>query len=162
MSKVPTDPNMSPEVRRFLDDLEKRTNFTNLTVETLTVTGNMTEAGEEVLTTAGGETIEAGFDHLMVDLGTPVAASTQTIDPEGGFFQKLTNNAAFVLSPHATKIGSCVLHITNGAAAGAVTFTGWTKKYPSGSLDTTNTNKFALFLFFYGSLGADYSIQPRQ
>lgn len=118
--------------------------------------------GNRVLTEAGRQTTTGGFDATPKDHGT-ISSGTLTIDPLDGQHQIVTDNGAFTLSPASTtKHTTVILHVTNGASAGAITFTGFTKKYPSGSHDTTNTNKFAIILFFYGSDGCDYSIQPRQ
>ncbi len=118
--------------------------------------------GNRVLTEAARQTIAAGFDTTPKDHGTK-SSGTLTIDPLDGQYQIVTANGAFNLAPASTtKYATVLLHITNGSSAGTITFSGMTKKYPSGAHDTTNTNKFAVFLYFYGSLGVDYAIQPRQ
>jgi hypothetical protein len=118
--------------------------------------------GNRVLTEAGRQTTAGGFDATPHDHGTK-SSGTLTIDPLDGQHQIVIGNGGFTLSPGSTtKHTTVILHLTNGSSAGTVTFTGFTKKYPSGSLDTTNAHKFAIILFFYGSDGCDYSIQPRQ
>jgi hypothetical protein len=118
--------------------------------------------GNRVLTEAGRQTLAAGFDTTPYDHGTK-SSGALTIDPLNGQYQIVTCNGAFTLSPASTtKYATVLLHITNGSSAGTVTFTGFNKKYPSGSLNTTNTYKFSVFIYFYGSLGVDYAIQPRQ
>lgn len=72
-------------------------------------------------------------------LGTPTAASTVTLDPGDRPLQHLTNNAAFTLAP-GTNSGSILLEIVNGASAGAITTSGFTKV--DGSFTTTSGHKF--------------------
>jgi len=161
MTKVPSDPNMSPEVRRFLDDLARKKTYPELTVSDLTVD----TATIETLTVDGkdpylqGGSAHSGLDHTWYDNGT-LSSGTLTVDPLNGFFQKVTLTGAVAIAPHSTHIGSCVLHITNGASANG-SFSSWTKKY-SGSITTTNGHMFAVPMYFFGALGADYSIQARQ
>jgi hypothetical protein len=81
----------------------------------------------------------AGEAVLYLDLGTPAAASTVTLDPGDRPLQHLTNNAAFTLAPGANS-GSMILDITNGASAGAITTSGWTKVV--GAFATTNGYKY--------------------
>lgn len=120
------------------------------------------EDGNRVLTEAGRRTLSAGFDSTPHDHGTK-SSGTLTIDPLDGQHQIVTDNGAFTLSPGSTtKYTTVILHVTNGSSAGAITFTGFTKKYPSGSHVTTNTYKFNIILYFNGSNGCDYAIQPRQ
>jgi hypothetical protein len=90
------------------------------------------------LTTAD-QVVTGGVRVTSLDLGTPVAASTVTLDPGDRPLQHLTNNAAFTLAPGANT-GSFFLDITNGASAGAITTSGWTKVV--GAFTTTNAHKF--------------------
>lgn len=118
--------------------------------------------GERVLTERARQTIKAGFDNTRYSLGT-LSSGTTTIDPRNGQHQGATFNGSFTLSPASvSKDSTVVLHATNGASAGTVTFTGWTKKYPSQSLTTTNGHKFTIIMYFFGSNGADYAIYQRQ
>lgn len=163
-TKVPTDPSLTPEMRRFLDDLARNQEFRNLVADSLQV-GSITAAGPVTIGglnpfLQGGEADE-GLDHNWVDHGT-VTSGTLTIDPMDGFFHKVTANGTFAISPAANRGGSCILHVTNGATAGTVTFSGWSKKYPSASLTTTSGNKFAIPMYFFDAEGADYMIQARQ
>ncbi len=92
-----------------------------------------------------------------------VTGGTITIDPLAGFTQSVTNNGAFEVVPvSGDPLGWCALHIENGSAAGAVTFTGFTKRYPSSLLNTTNTHKFSVVFWFFGTFGVDYMIMARQ
>jgi hypothetical protein len=118
--------------------------------------------GSRVLTERSGQTLEAGFDSDRYDIGT-VTSGTVTIDPINGQSQQLTANGAFTLSPASVTNGSFVsLHVTNGSSADTVTFTGFTKKYPSETLTTSNGHKFNIVIYFFGSDGADYAIYRRQ
>ena len=92
------------------------------------------------------------------DLGTPTAASTVTLDPGDRPLQHLTNNAAFTLAPGANT-GSILLDITNGASAGAITISGWTKVV--GAFTTTDAHKFRCSATI-GSAGSLLSIQAMQ
>lgn len=107
----------------------------------------------------GGEA-DAGLGHNPTDHGS-MASGTLTIDPLDGFFHKVTITGAVVISPASGQVGSCVLHIQNGASANA-SFSGWAKKYPGSTVSTVNGNKFAVFMYFFGADGADYAVQARQ
>lgn len=148
-------------VSRFISEAQKRFS-TELLEAGVIDSGEVYDNGNRVLTEAARQTLEAGFDTTPFDHGE-VSSGTLTIDPQDGQYQLVTCNGAFTLSPASTdKFTSVLLHMTNGSSAGTITFSGMTKKYPSGSYDTTNANKFSVFLYFYGSLGVDYAIQPRQ
>lgn len=99
-------------------------------------------------------------DNTLVDQGTQTGG-TIVIDPNDGAVQKIVNNGAFEILP-ADSTGRCILHITNGASAGAVTFSGWTQEYTGDSLNTTVGNKFAVEMNFFDADGADYLIRARQ
>lgn len=75
------------------------------------------------------------------DLGT-VASGTLTLDPGDRPLQHYTNNGAHTLSP-GSNTGSFMLDITNGASAGAITVTGWTK-VAGDAFTTASGNKFRL------------------
>lgn len=125
-SKVPSDPNTSREMLRFLDDLSRSVSRTSNIADQGTITGG-----------------------------------TLIVDPNDGAIQKIVNNGAMTISP-ASSTGRCILHITNGASAGAVTFSGWTQEYTGDSLNTTDGNKFAVEMNFFDADGADYLIRARQ
>ncbi len=158
MTAVPKDPNMSAEVRRFLDDMARDAakldvTYTSITADTATIDG------KNPFLQLGNAT--GGLTHTEYDHGTK-SSGALTINPLDCFHQKVIDGGAFVLSPVASVVGSCVLRVTNNASAGAITFTGWTKKYPSASHATTNANQYLVFMYFFGSAGADYMIQARQ
>lgn len=118
------------------------------------------EDGKRVFVQEGNAT--KGLQHTPIDHGT-VTGGTLTISPLAGFFQSVTNGGAFTLQASTSYYGTIVLHVTNNASAGAVTFGGdFLKKYPSGTLTTTNGDKFVITVYFFGAGKADYSIQPRQ
>lgn len=73
------------------------------------------------------------------DLGT-ITTGTVTPDPGDRPLQHYTNNGAHTLAP-GTNPGSYLLDITNGASAGAITLTGWTKT-AGDAFTTTSGNKF--------------------
>lgn len=72
--------------------------------------------------------------------GTPAAASTFTPTSVNGNVQHITNNAAFTLAPPANP-GSFMIEIVNGATAGAITTSGFTK-VSGDPFTTTNGKKF--------------------
>jgi hypothetical protein len=159
-SRVPLDSNLSPELRKFHDDIERRSSYIDRNGNADFTT--LKKGAKDALTVAADQTIEAGFDNLPYSIGT-ISSGTVTIDPTNGQHQTLTSNGAFILSPASgTNHSTVVLHVTNGASAGSVTFAGWTKKYPSETMTTTNGDKFAIIMYFYGSLGADYAVFKRQ
>ena len=166
MTKVPNDPSLSKEMRRFLDDLARNSKAGgDLEADSLVVTGaaevgSLSVGGLEPFLQGG--TADEGLTHNWVDHGT-VTGGTITIDPLSGYFHKVVNNGAFEIVPvSGDPVGSCALHIENGSAAGVVTFTGFTAPYPSALLNTTNTHKFSAVFWFFGTLGVDYMIMARQ
>lgn len=71
------------------------------------------------------QTITGGARVTSKDLGT-LTTGTLTLDPGDRPLQHYTNNGAHALEP-GTNGGSMMLDIINGASAGAITTTGWTK-----------------------------------
>lgn len=163
-SRVPRDDSMAPEVRTFLDGLSRTADYMGQYVK-LDGTADfpvLKEDGESVLTERARQTIKAGFDNDRYSLGT-ISSGTHTIDPQNGQHQGATFNGSFTLRPASvSKDSTVVLHVTNGASVGTVTFTGWGKKYPSQSLTKTNGHKFTIIMYFFGADGADYAIFARQ
>jgi hypothetical protein len=75
--------------------------------------------------------------------------------------QYITNNGAFTITA-PSQDGSCILLITNGASAGAITFSGWTVGSNVGdTLTIINGDKFSLFLWRINSV-ASYTIKALQ
>jgi hypothetical protein len=88
-------------------------------------------------------TFTVGFTFTAHNLGT-VSSGTTTPDPALGNYQYLTNNGAFTL---AAPSSDCAidLMVTNGASAGAITFSGFSVGSSTGdSLTTTNGSSFLI------------------
>ncbi len=85
------------------------------------------------------QTLAGGARVTSKDLGT-VSSGTLTPDPGDRPLQHYTNNGAHTLAPGANA-GSYLLDITNGASAGAITTSGWTKVVGD-AFTTTNAHKF--------------------
>ena len=88
-------------------------------------------------------------------------SGTITPNPSAGIKQSLTNNGAFTFAA-TSEVGDCQVEVINGATAGAITFSGFTKNYAGDALDTTNGHKFVIFVYGFGADGADYMIKARQ
>jgi len=92
--------------------------------------------------------ITAGYTVLTYNAGANVAAyTTWTPDPANGNYQFATSNGAFTI---ATPTSNCAIDVllTNGAAAGSITFSGFTVQ-TNGTGDTyatTSTNKYLLMI----------------
>jgi len=70
-----------------------------------------------------------------------------TIDCGARPLQYITNNGAFTITAPAND-GSCMLLVTNGASAGAITFSGFSVGSNTGdALTTTNTQKFTISIW---------------
>lgn len=100
-------------------------------------------ADADVLKKATTSDVSVGYPTSEKAYGT-FASGTLTIDLTAQRIATATNNGAFTIAADATKTGEQVLYITNGASAGVVTLTDWT--VVSGSFDTTNGNKFRVFI----------------
>lgn len=109
----------------LLDDADAATARTTL--------GNLATLSDENQALSGGVTV------TEKSLGT-VSSGTLTLDMGDRPIQGYTNNGAHTLAPGSV-VGSSLIVITNGASAGAVTTSGWTK-VAGDSLTTTNTHKF--------------------
>lgn len=99
----------------------------------------------------------AGYTSTSVSQGTQ---STGTLTPAyaSGSIQHYTNNGAHTLAPPSGH-GTMILDVTNGASAGAVTVSGWTKVV--GAMTTTNALKYRLFIST-GNGGSLLTIQALQ
>lgn len=113
---------------RKLDQAQKATD-TSLTA--LDATAAKLNVENQPLT--GGVTVTSK------DLGT-VSSGTLTLDMGDRPQQHYTNNGAHTLAPGSV-VGSCLLDITNGASAGAITTSGWTM-VAGDDFTTTNAEKF--------------------
>jgi hypothetical protein len=88
-------------------------------------------------------TITVGYAVTPNNIGT-VTTGTTTLNPALGNYQYMTNNGASTIAAPASDCPISVL-ITNGASAGALTFSGFTVGSNTGdALDTTNAHKFVL------------------
>lgn len=121
----------------------------------LTVSNSLTLAGTDgttmtfpgtsstVLTTGNSATITKGYAVTPNNIGT-VSSGTTTPDPANGNYQYYTNNGAHTLAAPSSDCAIDIL-VTNGASAGAITFSGFTVGSTVGAaLTTTNTNKFKI------------------
>lgn len=130
--------------------------LTGVAGKTLTFSNTLTFAGTDattmtfpatsstVLTTGNNATITKGYYVTPNNIGT-VSSGTTTPDAANGNYQYYTNNGAHTLAVPASDCAIDIL-ITNGASAGAITFSGsYTVSSSTGdALTTTNTNKFIL------------------
>ena len=92
------------------------------------------------------QTMSGGVNLTSFSIGT-ISSGTTTLDCGKNPAQYLTNNGAFTLAAPAND-GTCFVLITNGASAGAITFSGFTVGANTGdALTTTNTNKFTLSIW---------------
>ncbi|UHS61060.1 hypothetical protein HRR99_05795 [Agrobacterium vaccinii] len=104
------------------------------------------------------QTLTGGARVTSKDLGT-ISTGTLTLDTGDRPLQHYTNNGAHTLAP-GTNTGSFMLDITNGASAGAITVTGWTK-VAGDAFTTTSGNKFRLHCSI-GSGGSLLIVQALQ
>jgi hypothetical protein len=92
---------------------------------------------------AGNQTTTGGFRFTSFSGGT-VSSGTFTPAAFNGNYQFYTNNGAHTLAAPANDSAIDVL-VTNGATAGAITFSGFTVGANVGDpLTTTNTSKFII------------------
>lgn len=129
---------------------------TNRKRNTLNVIGkyllNLTFTGNTNVTVpTSGTLLSNSIADQTISGGANVTALSQstgniTIDCGARPLQYITNNGAYTITAPSND-GSCVLLVTNGASAGATTFSGFTVGSNTGdSLTTTNTNKFMIFI----------------
>jgi hypothetical protein len=106
------------------------------------------------------KTLTAGYPTTAVSDGT-LSSGTYTPNPLTGSFREVTNNGAHTLSPPTTT-GSLtmIVEYTNGASAGAITTSGWTK-VTGDTFTTTSGNKFKCYIS-KGGTGTHLHIQAMQ
>jgi hypothetical protein len=76
-----------------------------------------------------------------------LTAGNITVDCGSRPLQFITNNGAFTITAPAND-GSCIILVTNGASAGAITFSGFTVGSSTGdAYVTTNAQKFSLHVW---------------
>jgi hypothetical protein len=97
--------------------------------------------------------LTAGFTATADAITTPASGTTVTPSQAFGDYHTLTNNGAFTLNPPSltgpANCASGVIEVYNGASAGTITVSGWTKV--AGSFSTTASHAFQ----------CDYCITPR-
>jgi hypothetical protein len=112
------------------------------------------------LAVAGGQTITGGFRVTPYN-GATIASGTVTPDTYNGNYQYYTNNGAHTLAAPANDCAVDIL-ITNGASAGAITFTGFTVGTNVGeALTTTSGSKFIISIRRINAV-ATYTIKALQ
>lgn len=93
-----------------------------------------------VMLTNTTATLTVGYTFTANNLGT---IASFTLNPALGNYQYGTNNGAFTLTAPTSDCAVDIL-VTNGATAGAITFTGFTVGTTGDALTTTNTSKFII------------------
>jgi len=117
--------------------------------QTITLSGDITGSGTTAITATAGatvlkpgttNTITIGYTITPFNGGT-VSSGTFTPSAANGNYQFYTNNGAHTFANPAADSAIDIL-ITNGASAGAITFSTFTVGTTGDALTTTNTNKF--------------------
>lgn len=110
-----------------------------------TLTGTITLTGAVL---SGDMTLSSGFTANTKAL---TASTSFTVDPATSNFQTITNNGTFTITaPTATGNYSIVIQVTNGASAGTITLSSFTKT-AGDSFTTTNGDDFMIFITKVGS-----------
>lgn len=125
--------------------------FTGNTSVTFPTTGTLLSNSVSDQTISGGANV------------TSLSQSTGniTIDCGARPLQSITNNGAYTITAPSND-GSCVLLVTNGASAGATSFSGFTVGSNTGdAMTTTNTNKFKIYIDRINGTSS-YTIQALQ
>jgi hypothetical protein len=123
-------------------------------------TVNLPGVTGDILSTGETKTLTKGFAVTPASGGT-VSSGTFTPAPADGNYQYYTNNGAHTLAAPASDCAIDIL-VTNGASAGAITFSGYTVGSSTGSaLTTTNTHKFIISIRRINSI-ATYSVYALQ
>lgn len=127
-----------------------------------TATVYLTPLSADLLFANRTATITKGFGITPYSIGTPTNGSTVTPDPANHNYQYLTNNVAGFTLAAPTSDCTIDILITNGASAGAVTFSGFTVSASVGdALTTTNTSKFVVSIRRINAV-ATYTIKALQ
>lgn len=121
----------------------------------------LTLTGSNVLVYANSSTTTTtGYLFTSYNIGT-VSGGTTTPSAANGNYQYYTNNGAHTLAAPSADCAIDIL-VTNGATAGAITFSGFTVGANTGSpLTTTNTNKFIISIRRINSIST-YSVYAMQ
>jgi hypothetical protein len=110
----------------------------------------------------GGGLVFGGFTEQPVDLGN-VTSGVVTPNPSVNQKQVLTNNASGGMTIVATsQVGDVMILIVNGASAGTITFTGFTKQWASDSMDTTSGHKFVVIIYGLPDGSSAYLVKALQ
>lgn len=115
------------------------------------------EDGKRVFVQAGNAA--AGVTYTPHDHGTKSSGSI-TPNPLDGPKQVVTNAGAFQINA-TSQVGDVELRVINASGAGAITFSGFSKKWNGDALDTTSGHEFVIFIYGYGSK-ASYVIKALQ
>jgi hypothetical protein len=99
-------------------------------------------AASQVLQPGVTNTITVGYTYTSYNAGT-ITTGTFTPSAANGNYQYYTNNGPHTIAVPAVESAIDIL-VTNGASAGAITFTGYTVGSPGDSLTTVNGNKFII------------------
>jgi hypothetical protein len=95
------------------------------------------------LKVAGGQTTTGGFRFTGYNAGT-IASGSYTPDAYNGNYHYYTNNGPHTLAAPANDCAIDIL-VTNGVAAGVITFSGFTVgANPGDALTQTNNNRFVI------------------
>ena len=114
------------------------------------------------LTSDGGAVLTGGFTEAPFDLGTPANGVTVTPNPSDNLKQKLVNNVAGFTIAATAEVGDVELFVSNGANAGTITFSGFSKQWSGDSLDTTNGHAFVVFIYGLPNGASAYLIKALQ
>lgn len=102
-----------------------------------------TAGGNPLLSKRGGEALGGGFTAISGNDGTK-SSGTYTPDPLTGNFKYITANGAFTLAPPSAEC-TLIIEVLNGASAGAITTSGFTK-VNGDTYATTNGLKYAFHI----------------
>jgi hypothetical protein len=102
--------------------------------------------GSAALTVAGNQSLVGGFQETPFAIAQPANGGTITPNPSDNLKQTVTNNGAFTIAATA-EVGDVELLITNGASAGAVSFSGFNKAWTGDALDATSGHSFVVFIY---------------
>ncbi|MBZ9822346.1 pyocin knob domain-containing protein [Mesorhizobium sp. CA4] len=118
------------------------------------------ELDARYLRMAADAILTAGYTGTDVSDGAKTTG-TYTPAPAGGNFRSVTNNGAHTLAaPTAAGSYSIIIDYTNGATAGVITVSGFTK-VTGDAFTTTNGSKFRLFIS-KGQAGTHLHVQALQ
>lgn len=103
-------------------------------------TYNLPAGNAELLSNAVAANLSKGFTVTP----NSIATGSFTVNPQLGNYQYVTNNGAYTITAPTSDCAVDIL-VTNGASAGATTFSGFTVGSSTGSaLTTTNGNRFLI------------------